>query len=97
MVLIVHMGCVQGDIAFLEAARTEAGTGTQLVVGLLNDADVAMATGNPFLPVVPLQERALALLSHRAVEVDVALWNLLERQLADSSQIGGALDVTRAS
>ena len=47
MVLIVHMGCVQGDIAFLEAARTEAGTGTQLVVGLLNDADVAMATGNP--------------------------------------------------
>ena len=68
MVLIVHMGCVQGDIAFLEAARTEAGTGTQLVVGLLNDADVAMATGNPFLPVVPLQERALALLSHRAVD-----------------------------
>ena len=27
-----------------------------------------MATGNPFLPVIPLQERALALLSHRAVD-----------------------------
>ena len=29
---------------------------------------MATATGNPFLPVIPLQERALALLSNRAVD-----------------------------
>ena len=59
---------MQGDIAFLESARSEAGTGTQLVVDSLSDADVANATKNPFLPIVPLQERALALLAHRAVD-----------------------------
>jgi len=73
--------CVyQGDVAFLESIRTQEGLsqeGTRLVVGLLSDADVATATGNPFLPIVPLQERALALLSNRAVD-DVLLGAPLE-------------------
>ena len=47
------------------------------MVGLLSDADVAMATGNPFLPIIPLKERALALLSHEAVD-DVLLGVPLE-------------------
>ena len=54
-----------GDVAFLESA---AALGERLVVGVLSDADVARSSGNPFLPIIPMHERALALLSQRAVE-----------------------------
>ena len=63
-----------GDVAFLESA---AALGERLVVGVLSDADVARSSGNPFLPIIPMHERALALLSQRAVD-DVLLAPPLE-------------------
>jgi len=62
-----------GDVAFLAAARL---LGQRLVVGVLSDADVAAAAGpagaGAALPVIPLHERALCVLSNVAVD-DVLL------------------------
>eukprot|EP01051_Picozoa_sp_SAG22_P022059 SAG22_NODE_5133_length_1080_cov_0.898063_1_plen_354_part_10 len=63
-----------GDVQLLDAA---AALGDRLVVGLVDDAAAATVSGNPFLPIVPLQERALVVLSHRAVS-DVIVGSPLE-------------------
>ena len=47
------------------------------MVGLLDDEAAALVSGNPLLPIVPLQERALIVLSHRAVS-DVVVGAPLE-------------------
>jgi ethanolamine-phosphate cytidylyltransferase len=78
-----------GDVALLDSAGALGKTlGARVVVGILHDSDVAALAGSELLPIVPMHERALCVMSHQAVD-DVVLGAplVLSEELIESLNI----------